>query len=85
MIFSLPVVKHDGALPATFLVVVELTEMGDDPLSRPGLGADAFDESVVGVRLAVLGAVIASQEHDRLPVAHTMTRRGHEIKIQFLK
>jgi hypothetical protein len=62
---SLPVVKHDGALPTPFLVVVELTEIGDHTLSRPGLGADALHQSVIRMRLAVLGAVIASQEHDR--------------------
>ena len=58
---SLPVVKHDGALPTPFLVVVELTEIGDHPLSWPGLGADALHQSVIGMRLAILGAVIASQ------------------------
>ena len=53
-IFALPVVEHDGALPTAFLVVVELAEMGDDALSRSGLGANAFDHGVVGMRLAVL-------------------------------
>ena len=43
-IFALLVVKPDGALPATFLVVVELAEVGDDALSRTGLGADAFHQ-----------------------------------------
>ena len=66
-VFSLLVVKHDGSLPTAFLVVVELAEMGDDALSRSGLGADAFHQGVVGMRLAVFGAVVASQEHDRLP------------------
>ena len=65
---SLPVVKHDGALPTPFLVVVEFAEIGDHPLSWPGLGANAFYQGVVGMGLAVLGAVVASQEHDRLPV-----------------
>jgi hypothetical protein len=57
---SLPVVKHDGALPTAFLVVVELSEMGDDSLSRPSFSADAFDQSVVGMRPVVFGAVVAS-------------------------
>ena len=59
-IFSLSIVKHDGALPAAFLVVVEFAQVGDDPLSWPGLGANAFHQGVVGVRLAVFGAAIAS-------------------------
>ncbi len=59
-IFSLSIVKHDGALPAAFLVMVELSQVGDDPLSWPGLGANAFYQGVVGVRLAVIGAAVAS-------------------------
>ena len=51
---ALAVVKDDGALPAAFLVVVEFAQMGDDALPRPGIGANAFDQGVVGVRLAVL-------------------------------
>ena len=53
-IFSLSIVKHDGALPAAFLVMVELAQVGDDPLSWPGLGAYAFHQGVVGVRLLAL-------------------------------
>ena len=34
------------------------------------------------MRLAVFGAVVASQEHDRLPVRISMTGSGHGIKIQ---
>ena len=41
---SLPVVKYDATLPAAFLVVVELAEIGDEPLSGPGLGADTFHQ-----------------------------------------
>jgi len=66
-IFALLVVEPDGALPVAFLIVVKLSEVGDDALSRPGLGANAFNESVVDVRLAVLGSAIASQEHSGLP------------------
>src|SRR5262249_57787049 len=40
--FSLPVMKPDGALPAGFLVVVELAEMADDAPSRSRLGAAPF-------------------------------------------
>jgi hypothetical protein len=58
--FPLPVVKQDSALPAALLVVVEFAQVGDDPLSRPGFGADAFDQGVIGMRLAVFGAVVAS-------------------------
>src|SRR5271165_5214666 len=59
-ILSLPIVKQDGALPAAFLVVVEFPQMGDDPLSWPGLGANAFHQGVVGVCLALFGAAVAS-------------------------
>ncbi len=68
-IFALLVVEPDRALPVAFLLVVELTEVGDDALSRTRLGANAFDQSVVEVRLAVLGSAIASQEHSGL-LAH---------------
>ncbi len=43
-ILSLSIVKHDGALPAAFLVMVELAQVGDDPLPWPGLGA--YDDTV---------------------------------------
>ena len=66
-IFALLVVEPDGALPAKFLVVVELSQVSDDALSRSGLGANALDDGVVGVRLAVLGSPMASQEHGSLP------------------
>ena len=41
-IFALLVVEPDGALPAKFLVVVELTEVSDDALSRTGLRCERF-------------------------------------------
>ena len=59
----LAVVDAHGTLPAPLLVVVELTEIGDDVLARPRVGADALDQGVVGVGLAVLGAGVAAQEH----------------------
>ena len=65
-VFPLAVVKDDGALPASFLVVVEFAEVGDDVLARPGLGAHALDQGVVGVRLAVFGPGVSPQEHERL-------------------
>src|SRR5207245_9099957 len=40
--FPLSVVKDDGALPASFLVVVEFAEVGDDVLPRPRLGPHAL-------------------------------------------
>jgi hypothetical protein len=42
--------------------------MGHDVLPWTGLGADAFDEGVVGVGLAVLGAGVAAQEDGGLLV-----------------
>jgi hypothetical protein len=60
VIFTLLVVELDCALPAPLLVVVRLSEVGNDALTRTGFGAIALDESVVEVRLAVLGSPIAS-------------------------
>jgi hypothetical protein len=34
--------------------MVELTEICDGVLTRPGVGADALDQGVIGVGLAVL-------------------------------
>ena len=44
---ALAVVKDDGALPALFLIVIQLAQVSDDALPRPGLGANAFDEGIV--------------------------------------
>ena len=60
---ALAVVKDDGALPAAFLIVIEFAEMSDDALARPGIGANALDESIVGVGLALFGPLIASEKH----------------------
>jgi hypothetical protein len=64
---ALAVVEDDGALPASFLVVIEFAEVGDDVLSRPGVRADALDEREIDVGLPVLGAAIASEEHPLPP------------------
>jgi hypothetical protein len=63
---ALAVVENDGALPAAFLVGVELTQVCDDPLARPGIGAHALDQRVVAVELAVLAAAVAPEKHGRL-------------------
>jgi hypothetical protein len=60
LVFALPVVKDHGALPASFLIMVEFAEVGDDLLARSGLGAHALDQAVVGVRLAVFGPSVAT-------------------------
>ena len=60
---ALAVVEDERALPAPFLVVIEFTEIRDDVLPRSGLGANAFDEGVVGVLFAVLGPSVAAQKH----------------------
>ena len=73
---ALAVVEDDGALPAAFLVVVEFAEIGDDVLPRPGLGAHALDQGVVGVGLAFLGAGVAAQEHPCLLAAD----HGQEVR-----
>jgi hypothetical protein len=67
-IFILQVVELDCALPASLLIVVELPEVGDDALSRTGVGAKALHEGVVEVSLAVFGSPIASKEHGGLRV-----------------
>jgi hypothetical protein len=81
---SLPVVEYDGTLPPACLVVVQLSEMGDDPQSGSGLGAHTPDQRVVGVRLAGPGAVVAPVKHDGLRRPDRMTRSDHGIKIQIL-
>jgi hypothetical protein len=63
---ALAVVENDGALPTAFLIVIEFAEVSDDALPRTGSGADALDESIVGMGLALFGALIASQKHPRL-------------------
>jgi hypothetical protein len=50
--FALAIVKDDGPLPTSFLIVVEFTEMSDDALARTGVGAETFDKGVVGELLA---------------------------------
>jgi hypothetical protein len=63
---AVAVVEDDGALPAAFLIVIEFAEVSDDALPRSGLGADAFDEGVVGVDFALFRSLVTSQEHLRL-------------------
>ncbi len=58
--FALAVVKNHGALPAPFLSAVEFAEVSNDVLTRPGLGAETFDESIIGVGLAVLAAAVGT-------------------------
>jgi hypothetical protein len=65
-VFALSVVKDDGASPASFLIVVEFAEVGDDVLARACIGTHALDEGVVGVGLAVFGAGVPAEEHRRL-------------------
>ena len=52
-IFSLTIVKHDGASPAAFLVLVESSQVGDDPLSWPSLGADAFHKFPISANYGI--------------------------------
>ena len=75
---ALAVVKDGRALPAALLVGVEFAQVGDDLLPRPGVGANAFDEGEVGVRLAVLGARVAAEKHPPLPV----TEFGPENRLR---
>jgi hypothetical protein len=67
-VVALAIVKDDGASPASFLVMVEFAEGGDDVLSRPRLGAHALDEGVIGVGLAAFVAGVSAQGHRRLLV-----------------
>ena len=62
------------------LVVVQFAEVGDDMLPRPGLGARALDQGVVGVGLAVLVAGVSTQEHAGLPITR-MIGGGRGIKV----
>src|ERR1019366_6529085 len=72
-----PIVENDGALPAAFLIVIELAQMRDDALAWPGIGAHALDERVVRVKLAVLGAAIASEKHGDL-LDYSMVKEARE-------
>jgi len=66
---ALAIVDHHGALPASLLIVVELPEIGDNVLSRPGLSTCTLDQGVVGVGLAVFVADVTAQEHGGLLVS----------------
>ena len=63
---ALAVMEDNGTLPASLLVVVEFAEIGDDLLARPGVGAHALDQGIVGMLLAVFGLVVASEKHGQL-------------------
>ena len=63
---ALAVVDDHGALPPSLFVVVQLAEIGDNVLPRPSLGTKTFDQGVIRVRLAVLVAGVAPQEHAAL-------------------
>jgi hypothetical protein len=45
-------------LPASFLVVIELAEVGDGVLPRAGLGTHTFDEGVVLRRCEICSITI---------------------------
>jgi hypothetical protein len=62
-------------LPAPLLVGVQFSEMGDNVLTRAGLGADVLDQGEVGELLAGDRAAVASQEHGYLLARH----HGQEI------
>jgi hypothetical protein len=77
---ALAVVDDHGPLPAALLVVVEFAQIGDDVLTRPGLGASALHQGVVSVGLSVLVASVAAQEHAGLPSTRMIGGR-HGIKV----
>ena len=77
---ALAVVDHHGALRTMLLDVVQLAEVGDNVLARPGLGAHALDQSVVGVGLTIFGAGVSAQETCRPP--ETRRWRSDEIKVK---
>ena len=63
---ALAVVEDNRALPASLLVVVEFAEIGDDVLAWPGVGADALDQGIVGMLLAVFGLAVGTEKHGQL-------------------
>ena len=69
--------KDNRALPAPFLIVIQLAQMSDDPLPRPGSGANALDEGVIGMGLALFGPLIASQKHPCL-LGASMAKEARE-------
>jgi len=62
-----PSMKDGRGLPAALLVLGQFAELSHDPLSRPAFGALRFDQGKVDVPLAILGSLIASKVHPRLP------------------
>ena len=60
---AVAVVKDDRALPAAFLIVIEFAQVSDDALPRAGSGANALDQRIISMRLALLGTMVASEKH----------------------
>ena len=51
---------------ALALRLVELPQIGDDPLPRAALGAVRLHQCPIGVAFAVLGAITRANEHARI-------------------
>ena len=58
-------VAFGGVLHAQPMGFIELSEIGDDPLSRPALGAIRLHQRPVGVSFSVLSAITRANEHAR--------------------
>ena len=59
-------VAFGGVLDAQPMRFIELSEIGDDALSRPALGAIRLHQRPVGVSLSVLLAITRANEHARI-------------------
>jgi hypothetical protein len=81
---SLAVVDDHGPLLTALLIMIPLAQIGNDMLTRSGLGTYTFDQYIVDVGFAVLLAYRAAQEHAGL-LSTTMTQGRHKIKVQTLK
>jgi hypothetical protein len=56
-------VEDGRALPASFLVFGQFTELGDHALPRTPLGSPRLDECEVAVPLAILAALVLAKKH----------------------
>ena len=61
-------VAFGGVLDAQPMRFIELSEIGDDALSRPTLGAIRLHQRPVGVSFSVLPAITRANEHARIVV-----------------
>jgi hypothetical protein len=82
---ALTAVKDDCALPTSFLIVVEFTEVSNYALPRSRVGPQTLDEREVDVRLTVFGSAVASEKHPCLqtPAWRRGPRDGKRVGFHY--